>query len=93
MLGVNRPSHNAEIIPGQSITLYGEQDGKAYSKTFKIGDIAEYDSYNLSYNLSYLGKIVSITAKTVTIQPSFQARRPEPTRRLKVSTFEWRNYD
>lgn len=53
--------------------------------TFNIGDMAEYDSYNLSY----LGKIVGISEKTVTILPEGYSS----TRRLKLVEFCFRNWD
>lgn len=46
----------------------------------KIGDFAEYDSYNLSY----IDKIKSISNKTITF---------ENKRRLKLEEFCWRNWD
>ncbi len=54
-------------------------------RVFKMGDMAEYDSYNLSY----LGTIKSITEKTVSILPRFGNGS---VRRLKVGEFCWRNY-
>lgn len=91
--------HHAEIVPGESITLFGMDDmvltaannngsrvlytKSPYSKTFKVGDLAEYHSYNLIY----LGRIVSITAKGVTIED-------ERTRyRLDVHGFSTKNRD
>ena len=55
---------------------------------FKIGDVAEYDSYNLKYT----GIIRSITEKTVTIEayPNTQSSR---NHRLKLLEFCWRNYN
>tara|TARA_R110002020_G_scaffold220424_4_gene428359 strand:+ start:114 stop:470 length:357 start_codon:yes stop_codon:yes gene_type:complete len=50
-------------------------------RTFKIGDKAEYDSYNLSY----YGPIVSITKKNVIIDDHGKRRR------LPFETFHWRN--
>ena len=55
-------------------------------KRFEIGDSAEYDSYNLSY----IGKIVSIGEKTVTIQEKGLNGRKH---RLDTQTFAFRNYD
>ena len=52
---------------------------------FKLGDIAEHSSYNLSY----YGEILSITDKTVTIQD----RRMNRKYRLKLDVFAWRNYN
>jgi len=80
------------VIKGESIRLYGStvqylRGGKTdvpYDVTFKVGDEAEYDSYNLSYT----GTIVSIGAKTVTIATGDTGSR---TRRLKLAEFSWRN--
>lgn len=56
-------------------------------QTYRVGDRAEFDSYNLFY----LGTIVSITEKTVTIdtERSYESK----TRRLSIYDFCWRNYD
>jgi len=71
----------AEIVPGVSIRLVGTYRAKEVDVTFKVGDMAEYGSYNLSY----YGPIVGITAKTVTIQPL--------PKRLGLYEFLWRNWD
>jgi len=87
--------HHVEVLPGKWIRLFGECDKYAYldgelitvrlpySRTFNIGDLAEYDSYNLSY----YGKIVSIGAKTVTIVDGPYRRR------LTFEEFTDRNHD
>ena len=59
---------------------------KPFDITFKVGDIAEYDSYNLKY----CGKIVAIGEKTVTIDASGTAQK---TKRLDLWHFAWRNWD
>lgn len=79
----------ADITPSVSIRLYGEQYAgtsyaRTYDRTFRIGDVAECDSYNLSYT----GTIVSITAKTVTIRPELDSHTPK---RLSLHEFNWRN--
>jgi len=76
--------YTAHIQPKTSITV---ERGNS-SNTFKIGDWAEYDSYNLSYT----GIIRSITEKTVTIEayPDSQNARKH---RLKISQFCWRNWN
>lgn len=53
---------------------------KFTTTTLRVGYLAEYDSYNLSY----IDKIKSITDKTVTF---------ENGRRLKLEEFCWRNWD
>ncbi len=79
---------NADIERGQSIRIHGFRNRKPYDKTFVIGDTAEYGSYNLSYT----GKIVSITEKTVTIEEPYNYNPPR-RHRLKLREFSWRNYD
>jgi hypothetical protein len=96
--------YNVDIEPRQSIRLYGayknhceysnNPDGthtridqpKPFDITFKIGDVAEYDSYNLKY----LGKIVAIGEKTITIDPGYNW---EGKKRLDLWHFAWRNWD
>lgn len=56
-----------------------------YERTFLIGDIAEFDSFNLSYT----GRITGIGAKTVTLQDKAGGR----TRRLRLATFHMRNWN
>lgn len=93
--------HHAEIVPGKSIVLFGESDemlvaandnggntryfhGKVpYRVEFKIGDLAEYHSYNLTY----LGTIVSISTKCVMIEDSGRRYR------LDVHGFSTKNRD
>ena len=79
---------HAEITPGQSIRIYGSHanhvDGpQAFDRTFKLGDSCEYDSYNLKYT----GEIVSIGAKTITVEDHGSKRR------LTIYQFAWRNWD
>lgn len=68
--------HNAEIKPGESIRIFGLYKNhirgpQKYDRTFKVGDMAEYDSWNLKYN----GRIVSIGAKCVAIEDGGRVRR------------------
>jgi len=95
-----KTGHHAEILPGQWIRLFGEtvkvsykgvpgqwtrvEEVVPYSKTFKIGDLAEFDSFNLSY----VARITSITEKTVTFEDDCQG-----VKRLSIYEFDWRNYD
>ena len=64
--------------PHTGVRVSGEV---AYDVTFTVGDEAEYDSYNWSY----IGTIVSIGAKTVTIDTGHGKRR------LKLADFSRRN--
>lgn len=77
--------YTVHITPKQSITIV--RNGHE-PNTFKIGDWAEYDSYNLSYS----GIIRSITEKTVTIE-AYPNSTMSRKHRLKLDTFAWRNYN
>jgi hypothetical protein len=78
--------HHAEIKPGLSIRLHGVETKRrhgpvSYDKTYQIGDTVAMDSYNLIY----MGQIVSIGAKTVTIKGNLG------TKRLNLERFSWFN--
>lgn len=84
---------NAEIVKGKTIRLFGTYrscfsrgDEKTFDRTFKIGDLAEYDSYNFSYH----GTIVAIGEKTVSIRAYDNDKH---VKRLDLYTFTWRNWD
>ena len=88
--GIEYPSIETEYlaeISGNSIRISREYKNERcfIPKTFKIGDICEYDSYNLSY----LGTIVKITDKVVSVMPKFSKKIV----RLSLYTFCWRNHD
>jgi hypothetical protein len=76
---------SADIEKNKYIRLHGHRDNKYIDKTYNIGDLAEYDSYNFSY----YGKITSISENTISIQPE----RDTANRRLNLYDFAWRNYD
>lgn len=66
--GTVKAGQNADIVKGKSIRLFGVETNRAkgplsYDRTFKVGDIAVYDSYNLYYT----NEITAIGAKTVSI--------------------------
>ena len=84
--GLIEEGAKAVIVPGESIRLFGERNGESYDLTFKVGDTAEYGSYNLSY----LGPIIAITAKTVTVDKGSTGGR---VKRLSLHEFNWRNRD
>jgi hypothetical protein len=74
------------VLPRERIELHSYRKGELISvRSFSVGDAAEYDSFNLSY----WGKIKSITEKSITIAESWGSR----SRRLKLDTFAWRNWD
>jgi len=83
-LEVGFTTYKYTVTPKKSITVQKIRDGKVQDiYHYQVGDIAEYDSYNLHY----FGTIESIGAKTVTIQPRYSNKK----RRLKFETFAWRN--
>lgn len=69
---------NAEgkLVPGEAYV---------YRKDFAIGDVAEYDSYNLSY----CGTIVAITEKSVSIREKYTTS----VHRLDLAAFSRRNWN
>jgi len=88
--------YDVRIIPQQEITIRRNQPLEPGTRpnyrfngerTFRVGDWAEYDSYNLHY----LGKIIAITNKTVTILDYPNSHNPRK-RRLDLHTFCWRNF-
>lgn len=72
------------ITKNGSIRIRGERYGKPVDVTYGMGDTAEYDSWNLSY----MGEIMSITPKTVTIRETHPGAKKH---RLKVAEFVSRN--
>ena len=77
----------AEVIPGQSVRLFGTQHNRVapldFDITFAVGDIAVRDSYNLVYT----GIISAIGPKTVTILDH------DRTYKLDLYTFANRNWN
>lgn len=63
------------------------KDGRAYDVSFAIGDLAEYDSFNLRY----LAPIKSFSIKSVVFHTP--DHRGGKTRRLKLADFVMRNYN
>lgn len=75
----------AEIERNKSIRMVGFYNNNQVDITFNMGDMAEYDSYNLSY----YGEIVGISTKSVQIKEKHGGR----IHRLDLNTFMWRNHD
>jgi len=91
-----RATHKADVTPGISIRLYGtdannrDHSAREYDRTYRIGDSAEYGSYNLSY----MGKITAIGPRSVTIHETRHTGSPTGTRHvLTLNEFDWRNWD
>ena len=88
--------HFGKVYPPQPTEYEIDQDGKKITiwmhgkecRSFSIGDIAEYDSYNLSY----MGVIKTITSKCVTIT-AYKGSRMEKDHRLDLNKFCWRNHN
>jgi len=81
-----RPTEFAvNVIHNKKITVYknGEE-----CRSFELGDIAEYDSFNLRYT----GQISRITEKGVQIT-AYPGSRNERRYNLDLYRFCWRNYD
>lgn len=78
---------HAEIAPRKSIRLHGVDNNHRkgpvqYDRTFAVGDVACYDSFNLVY----LGTITGIGAKTVTIKSNMRG-----VSRLSTANFSFFN--
>ncbi|MBU2647748.1 hypothetical protein KKI24_23775 [bacterium] len=73
----------AQVIKNKAIRMFGWYQRSRFDRVFEIGDRAEYDSYNLSY----IGPILSITEKTVSID------KGNGVKRLKLKDFIWRNHN
>lgn len=85
--GNTRIGQHAAVSPGH-ILIYGHRHGSTnpyfdYEYEFRVGDQAEYDSYNLQY----IGTITKISPKTVTIEAFGRSHR------LSIYDFSWRNND
>lgn len=78
--------YTCEIIPGESVAIFKKG---VLCNTFKIGDQAEYGSYNLSY----FGEITSISPKAITIVAYKGNAGMEKRKMLDLNTFCWRNQD
>lgn len=81
------PNAYAYIKPGESIMLIGTRElttGRTpYVITYTLGEVAEYDSYNMSF----YGRILAIGEKTVTISKV----EGEGKARLSIEDFSRRN--
>jgi hypothetical protein len=82
---------NARIEPGKSIQIFGAYTNhihgpQLFNRTFRIGDEAEYDSWNLTYT----GKIMKITPKTVVVD---RRGTGEHARSMDLYEFAHRNWD
>ena len=76
--------YKATLVPGKHIIVEFFRDDQFVSmRKFEVGDVAEYDSYNLHYT----APIVSIGKSTVTFKVY------DGKKRIKAENFAWRNWD
>ena len=80
--------YETAVVPGMFIGVRSKNRDGSYTepKLFKVGDVVEYDSYNLSY----MGTITKITAKTVTVDKGLSYSK---NKRMDLHSFAFRNYD
>lgn len=83
--------YHADLEPGKSIRIFGVYRNhvngpQVFNQTFRVGDEAEYGSYNLHYT----GAILAIGKSTVLIDANGTGERRV---RLDLHTFCWRNWD
>ncbi|NBW06393.1 MAG: hypothetical protein EBR82_00015 [Caulobacteraceae bacterium] len=77
--------YRVTIVPKSHVIVERfDNGGLVGMQRFVPGDQAEYDSYNLSY----YGPILSIGAKTITVQTTGGGKKM-----LKPDTFAWRNWN
>jgi hypothetical protein len=97
IIKINRghESYTLFVTPGSKVEIhtYSRAGDLTDVKVFRIGDIAEYDSYNLTYT----APIKQITAKNVIFDMgerwngNWNGRKE--TKRLTMDSFAWRNHD
>ena len=82
--------YSVKVNP-QRIAIYKDDSNgiPVLRREIEIGDKAEYDSYNLSY----IGEVVKITNKCVTIVAYKGHSGMERVHRLDLNTFCYRNWD
>ena len=86
----HRGSYNLFITPREKVEIHTHREnGELVNvKVFRPGDVAEYDSYNLSYT----ARIIAITAKNVIFDVSYNPDEHK-VKRLKMADFAWRNHN
>ncbi len=82
----HRGSFNLFITPGKSVEIHAHREnGELINvRIFRPGDVAEYDSFNLS---GVTNEIKQITKKNVIFNVYGKMVR------LKMERFAWRNHD
>ena len=79
--------YRTTLGPQKHVTVERLEGGTVISvRRFGVGDIVEYDSFNLSY----MGTITNVTAKCVIVKTDSFAGK---TKRMKPGEFAWRNWD
>lgn len=86
---IERDYWQAEIVKNYSVRIVGNYsnhaNNPAFDLTFKVGDTAVYDSYNLTYT----GQIVQIAEKYIAIKADHRTK----TTRLNLYDFISYNWD
>ena len=82
-------SYTLYVTPGAKVEVHTRNRGGDLVdvKVFRLGDMAEYDSYNLSY----IAPIKFITAKNIIFDMGDRCYKGK-TKRLTFDTFAWRNH-
>lgn len=89
--GTDGSSFNATVnLKAKTVQIWGVNTNHTkgpfeFNRTFKIGDLCEYDSFNFAYT----GNITSIGAKTITVDPG---KGYGAQTRLSLNEFVGRNY-
>jgi hypothetical protein len=83
--------YNAEVTPGVQIRVWGVEANhvngpQTFDRVFRVGDTVEHGSYNLAYT----GRILAISAATVTVE---RADIGAGNKRMKLAEFVWRNWN
>lgn len=69
----------------KSVHIVGIRNGKVYDRTFNVGDVVEYDSYNYRYT----APITAISLAGITVKTDYS----EKTKRMNFDEFTRRNYN
>lgn len=56
-------NQHADVIPNVSIVLHGRQSGRTYERTFRLGDLCEYELRGIVH----YGRITAIGERTVSV--------------------------
>lgn len=85
-----RGEYRLFVTPGKNVEIHTHREnGELINvKVFRIGDIAEYALFNLSYT----APIISITSKNVIFDVGYKTSQAK-SKRLRMEKFAWRNHN